>query len=90
MWLQVGFLWLHSRATAGMILPLFTFCLLGKCCPHTHGPRQPQRFRASRFIGVAIGVNVPNMSKGSRTVGTPHSEPLLMANNEIHPKMPLK
>ena len=89
-WLQVGVLWLHSRAAAGMILPLFTFCLLGKCCPHTHRPRQPQRFRASRFIGVAIGVIVPNMSKDSRTVGTPHSEPLLMANNEIHPKMPLK
>ena len=67
----------------------FTFCLLGKCCPHTHRPRQPQRFRASRFVGVAIGVIVPNMSKGSRTVGTPHSEPLL-ANNEIHPKVSLK
>ena len=70
-WLQVGFfLWLHSRAAAGMIFPFFTFCLLGKCCLHTHRPRQPQRFRASRFVGVAIGVIVSNMSKGSRTVGT--------------------
>ena len=38
-WLHVGFLWLHSRAAAGMILP-FDLLFTGQMLP-THSPSPP-------------------------------------------------